>query len=131
MRITGSKSSQEGQVVLTVVVLMFTMIMITTAATLATITNTKSAYAYEQGNRAYALAETGAENAILRLLRDPTYTGETLTVDDGSAVITVTGTGTTRTVQSRATILNFTRTVQVGISYNSSILTVTSWREVF
>ncbi|MBI2405013.1 hypothetical protein HYV22_02435 [Candidatus Gottesmanbacteria bacterium] len=72
----------------------------------------------------------GAENALLRLLRMPTYTGETLTIATGSVTVGVTG-GDTKTIVSRGTIGNVTRTVQVIVSFVNGIWTIASWKEVF
>jgi hypothetical protein len=130
MKITNKQSNhtgENGQVVLTIVVLMVVMILITTAATFSSIANTHSAYVFQEGNRAYDLAETGMENALLRLLRSPTYTGETLTVGDGTVVVTKSGT----TLTSTATLGSFVRKIQVVIVYNNNILTVSTWKEIF
>jgi hypothetical protein len=79
---------------------------------------------------AFQVAESGAENAIIRLLRDPNYTGETLTVGTGTAVITVTGT-TTKTIISSGTNGSYLRKVQIVVGYVNNVLTISSWEEVY
>ena len=76
------------------------------------------------------MAESGAENALLRLLRDPSYTGETLTIDTGTVTVVVTG-AATKTITSTATSGNFVRKVQVVAGYTNGIFSITSWQEVF
>jgi|AACY02.16.fsa_nt_gi hypothetical protein len=120
---------RSGQVVLTVVVFMVVLVVITTGATLMTVTNTKSTTVYAQGVRAYALAESGAENALMRLLRDPAYTGETLVLEDGTAEVTVSFVGDDGTVVSTGTVGNYERTIEVDVSYNNNILSIIDWRE--
>lgn len=80
------------------------------------------------GNEALDVAEAGVENALLRLLRDPSYTGETLTVGSGSATITVTGTNP-KTITSLGIVGSHRRTIQAVASDSAGVLTVTSWRE--
>jgi hypothetical protein len=82
----------------------------------------------QSGAVAYDIAESGVENALLRLLRDPSYTGETVTIGSGSAIITVTGT-TQRTITSQGIYGDFRRTIQAVATDSAGILTVTSWTE--
>ena len=93
--------------------------------------NSLSAQKLEQGTVSYYVAESGAENAMLRLLRDPNYTGETLTIDGTTVVATVSQSGSDYTVTSDATSGNFKRKVQVTASFVNNAFTVSSWKEVF
>ena len=86
---------------------------------------------FQQGSIAYEIAQAGVENAKLRLLRDPDYTGETLPVGDGSAEITVTKNGTDYTILSQGTIGNFKRQVEVSATYSNNLLVITSSGEVY
>lgn len=122
--------SQKGQTLVTLLVFMVIGITITTAAVMMTIVNTQNATKFQEGLIAYQVAESGAENAIIRLLRDPSYTGETLTVGAGTATITVSGT-TTKTITSSGVNGNYLRKVQVVASYVNNVLTITSWQETF
>ena len=122
--------SQNGQTLVTLLVFMVIGITITTAAVMMTIVNTQNATKFQEGLIAYQVAESGAENAIIRLLRDPSYTGETLTVGAGTATITVSGT-TTKTITSSGVNGNYLRKVQVVASYVNNVLTITSWQETF
>ncbi|MCX7997277.1 MAG: hypothetical protein N2691_06030 [Patescibacteria group bacterium] len=122
---------QSGMIVITVVVFMMVAILITTAATLTTVVNTRNTTLYEYGTRAYAMAESGAENALLTLLRNPGYTGETLTLDGGTVTVSVTRAGSNRTITSTSNLDTFTRSVQVEVTYINNVMTITSWREVY
>ena len=77
------------------------------------------------------VAESGMENALLLLLRNPNYVGETLTVGTGTATITVTGNSTTKTITSIGRINNYLQTVEVIVTYNNTIMTITSWEEKY
>lgn len=116
--------TQQGQ---TLVILLFFMVLsitITTAAVLMNFANAQSTTTLVQGNDAYTIADSGMENALLRLLRNPGYTGETLTVGSGTAVSTVTGVGTQAspfTVTAKGTsVNNFVRTIQTTAYFDSN-----------
>lgn len=106
------------------------LVTITTAAVAIGITSTRDTTSLSLGEEAVAVASTGAENAVLRLLRDGSYTGETnLPIGAGSATITVTGT-TPKTITSTGTVSGMIRKIEVIVAIVNGQLTVTSWREL-
>lgn len=136
MKLVNHKSSiinyqflHRGQALITLLVFTVISIIITTGAVSVIIINSKSTSKFQQGVDAYYVAESGAENGLLRLLRDPSYTGETLTVGDGIATISVTGTST-KTLTSVGKIGNFTKTIQITATYVNNILSIRSWKEI-
>lgn len=124
-------NSGRGQALITL--LFFTVIAttVTSAAVVIIVVNSLSGAKFQQGSIAYQVAQTGIENAKLRLLRDPNYAGETLPVGNGSAVVTVTKNGTNYTILSKGTIGNFMRQVQVEATYANNLFVVTTSQEVF
>lgn len=121
---------ESGQALVTLLIFMVIGITVTSAAVVLIMTGSQSSSKFQEGLIAHQIAESGAENAMLRLLRNPSYTGETLTVGDGTATITVTGSNP-KTIQSTGVNGNFRRTIQVIADDSSGPLTVTSWREIF
>lgn len=124
-----TKQSTSGQAL---VILLFYMIIAITLATTAVavvVSDSLSITQSEQGAHALEVAEAGAENALIRLLRSTTYTGEILTVGSGSATVTVTGINT-KTITSVGTIGGYSRTVQVTAALVNGVLSVTSWQEI-
>lgn len=79
--------------------------------------------------QALALAESGAEEALIQLLRNPGYNAETLTTTAGVATITVTGTNP-KTIISSAVVSTYRRRIQVVAGYTGGILSVQSWQEI-
>ncbi|MDQ5951174.1 MAG: hypothetical protein QG639_451 [Patescibacteria group bacterium] len=120
---------QAGSVLITLLIFVVVSLIIVSSAVLLVVDSTVITTNQQIGTTAISIAESGAENAILRLLRDPSYTGETLTVGTGTAVITVTGT-TPMVVRSVGTLGDFERTVEVLVARQNGVLTVTSWKEV-
>lgn len=124
-----NKNSTRGSTLITLLVFMIVALSVTTTAVAILIVNSQSGSMQEQGTEAYGAAESGIENAIIRLLRNPAYTGETLSVGLNTAVITVSGIGP-YTITSTGTRGNYTRKVQAIIDYTDGILTVASWKEI-
>ena len=84
----------------------------------------------EEGGHALETAESGAENALLRLLRNPVYGGETMTTDNGFAYITVADLGSGKTITSRGVTGEYSRSVEVRVSIANGVITITSWKEL-
>jgi hypothetical protein len=119
---------QSGQTLVAMIAFIAMLTTITTSATMITVANILTTSKYTMGQDALSVAESGADNALYRLVRDPTYTGETLTIGSGTATITVSGTSP-KTITSIGASGNFRRTIVVTATQTSNILTVTSWVE--
>ncbi len=120
------KLNQKGTALITLLFFMTIFVSVITAIVLIVLNTISAGSNLEQGTLAYYAAETGAENALLRLLRDPNYTGETMTVDQGTVVIDV----SSGVITSTATVGNSIRKIQVQTVYNNNVLTTTSWTEI-
>lgn len=121
---------ENGQALITLLFFVIIGITVTTSAIIIIGVDILSGTKLQQSTIAYEVAESGADNALLRLLRDPTYTGETMNIGTNTATITVTGSGP-YTIVSTGTVGNFTRKIQIVATYNDNLLTVTSRQEVF
>jgi hypothetical protein len=122
------RSSQSGQALVALLCFMAMAITITTAATIVTLVNSQTTSKYALGQEALSIAEAGVDNAMLRLVRDPSYTGETLTVGTGTATITVSG-APSYTITSVGVMSSFRRTVQATATRLNNTLVISSWRE--
>ena len=120
--------SQAGQTLIILLVFMIMTVTLTTAAVAVVLNNSITAQHLEEGAEALEISESGAENAVIRLVRDTAYTGETLTLGDGSVTVSVSGT-TTKTVVARSTVGNATRTTTVTVAIVNGVVTVQSWNE--
>jgi len=120
---------KKGQALITLLIFMSMAITVTTASVAVTIVNSQSTTKFTQGEEVYHIAEAGIENAILRLLRDRTYTGETLEVGSGSATITLSG-STTITITSEGINGDFRRKIQVVGELANNAFSITSWNEI-
>ncbi len=121
---------EKGQTLVTLLFFMVIAITVTTAAIMVIYINTQLQTKIQQSQSAYYVAESGMENALIRLLRDTSYTGETMTAGDGVVVIQISGTGP-YTITATGTVGNFKRQIQVVATYTNDILSIQSWKEVF
>ena len=121
----------KGQALITL--LFFTLISVTicSAAVVILMTNSLSGTKLQQGLIAYEIAKSGAENAKLRLLRNPDYQGEVVTVGEGTATIQVSSSSGTFTIISTGQAGNFKRKAQVTAAYQNYVLTFSPIKEVY
>ena len=121
--------NQKGQTLIVLLTYMIIAIIVTTASIALIINSSRGTDKVYQGANSLDIAESGAETAMIKLLRNSSYIGETLTVGSGQAVITVSGTNP-KTVLSKGSLNYFTRTIQVIITTTNNVLTITSWKEI-
>src|SRR3990167_2437649 len=80
----NNKNNQRGQALVTLLYIMVIGIAITSAIAV----NMLGGGTMQQGEYAYYAAESGIENAILKLLRNPSYDGEIVNLENGGSVTT-------------------------------------------
>lgn len=122
------KQDQVGHALAALLVFSAVAMVLLTATVAAAITSTKQVSSYDRSHEALYIAESGVENALFRLLRDPAYAGENLPVGDGIATITVSGIDPV-TITSVGTVAGFERTIVVTAGYTNYVLSVDSWEE--
>lgn len=111
------------------VVIVLLVMIVTTGAVMVGVSSMRSTTLMARGEVAHAVAESGAENAILGLLRDPSYGGEAdLRIGEGSATIVVSGSAP-KTIVSTGSALGMVRKVEVVVQFASGSWTVESWQE--
>ena len=118
--------NKTGQALVSLLVFIAVATTITAAATTVTLINSQTTGKFTQGESALTIAQAGADNAILRLLRDSAYAGEVLTVGSGTATITVGG-SSVKTITSVGKDGNFIRKLQVVGTFVNNTFTITSW----
>lgn len=119
---------QSGQTLIALLLFMMLVIAVTAAAAVITITNIRAGNGYAQSEQALMYAESGIDNALLRLSRDPSYSGETLAFTHGSVTISVSGTAV-KTIIAAGTSDAYRRTVTVTITEDNGVIHRTSWSE--
>jgi hypothetical protein len=128
------KPEFHGQALMTLIFFTIFGVTITTAAVMVIMVNSLSAARLQDGSVAYQIAQSGTDNALIRLIRDPSYTGETLTVGEGSAIITVTGAGTSADpyiITSTGDIRNSVKKIEIRANYINNKMTIITQKELF
>ena len=123
-------NQKRGQSLITLLFFVIIATSIMMAAAMVLISGSASGTRIEKGNEEYFLAESGVENALLRLVRDPAYSGETLEIPDGTAIIEITQ-ANPPIILSTATVGDSVKKIQAETIYNNDVLTVSSWKEVY
>lgn len=120
---------QDGQTLVLLLVFVMVTMAIAAAAILIIATNSLSTTNVSQGLATRQMAESGTEKALLQILRDPSYKGETFTLGTGTVTTSVSGT-TTLTIDSSATNGDFVKRVEVIATYSNNVLTPVSWKDL-
>lgn len=121
--------NSKGQAMITVLFIMLIGMLITMASVITSINNATSTTNSEIGVTAYDLAESGAENALLKLIRNPNYTGEQYSPSIGQTItITVTGVSP-QIITSEGKIGTIAKRIQINLQYNDGVLVINSWKE--
>src|SRR5690242_833690 len=103
--------NESGQALVTLLFFIMIGITVTSAAITILIANSFGSSYAEQGTTAYFIAESGAEDALIKLVRNPSFTssGYSLAVNGGTAFVTV-GNGY---ATSSGTLANTVRKVEL------------------
>ncbi len=134
--IWSKENGNKGQSLVTLLVFVVVASTITAAATAIMINSSQASSQVAQSFVSTGVAESGIENALIRLLRDPNYTGTgyngepALTLGNGTATITVTGVNP-KTITSVGLEDNHSKTIEVSVTYNNNIMTITDWHESY
>jgi len=126
---------KDGQALISILLLVaLALVFITTTAVIFS-AETDLSFNTRKSNEIYYNGEAVIENAILRLERNPSYSGETLTFDDGNSTINiVAGPGPTQktiNIKSISSSQKFIRSFKVIVDMGTDGKTVNlvSWRE--
>jgi hypothetical protein len=118
---------QGGQALIMLLFFIMIGITITTTAILIIAGNSLAATDVQQGEVARQMAETGAENALLQILRG-NYANESIILPEGTIEVTITNGGNI-TIDSVGTAGNYVKKVRVTAT-KDGMMDVTSWKEI-
>jgi len=123
-------SNKSGQILTSVIVFMAFGLSVIALSSVLTIINIQSTAKNSESTKTLSYAEAGAEEAILRLVRDPGYSGGTLLIDDVSVLVVVTGDAVNKTISSTAAYNGFTKKIEAAVSLADSKVSLLSWKQV-
>ncbi len=123
--------NQGGQTLIVLLIFVLVAVSVTTASIFIVTANSLASSDSSRGITTKQMADSGIETAYLKILRDPTYSGETISdLEGGSVTITVSWVGSTGTIVSTAINGSFTRTVESVVTTSQNVLNQVSWKEI-
>ena len=123
--------NNPGQAFITLVLFVAIAMSVISGTIIIIVVNSFGASLSEKSILVHQSAENGIENALVHLLRDPDYAGETLSpiINSYNTVISVTGNDNNKTIVSTASSSNITKAITAKIFYNNNVMTVTYWQD--
>ncbi len=128
MFFSQKKIFKGSAAIITVVIVAAAALLMTVSATQLGMGDMEISYQSQKSGEAFAIADGCVEEALRRLRTDQSYTGATLSLGAGSCIISVSGSGASRTVTTNSTVGNFNATVQATISITANVISVTNWQ---
>ena len=125
----GRRQASAGHALVTLLVVIAASMVMISAAVVLTIVTSEASSLVLRSQQTLMVAEAGLEEALMRLLRDPNYTGGTLTLGSSTATITVTGSNP-KTVLATAETGAISRRVQVLVTEDMGMMVVSDWKEL-
>ena len=122
-------NENKGQALVTLLVFTAVALVIAGGIAMLAVSSTQSTSLYTQNINAYYLAEAGIENALIQLIRDSNYRGETLNLENGTVTITVSGRDD-RSITAVGDTGTYKRTIEVKGTYEENKFIITSWKEI-
>jgi len=123
------KNSETGQVLVSLLLFVLAATIIISGAVVITVINSQTTSGFVSGEEAFEAAESGIDNALVRLLRDSSYSGEVVSIGSGTATINVSG-GSTKTIISEGVVGNAHRKIQVIVNLANDSFSQVSWNEI-
>lgn len=120
---------------MTVVIISGITLAIATTIALSGINEMFSGTDLSKTHEVLEIADGCAEEAYFRLKKNPSYTGGTIPYAGGNCTATISGSGSSRTITSSATLDDFTRTISSEVTFTSNIagntegIDLTEWSE--
>ncbi len=123
---------KKAQALITLIVFIAIAMVIISATVTMIAVNSEAASVSQQSLLLREAAENGIENALLRLIRDPGYSGETIpaALNSYDTVVSVTGDDINKTIISTATSNNYQRKIMAKITYNDNVLKIIFWQDI-
>jgi hypothetical protein len=132
MKVKTLPIEPKGQALITLLFFMSIAVTILSASALILATNIQASSTTEKGLIAYAAAESGAEDGMLHLLRQPSGSPTTLSydIDDAHVDVTITPNVPNSVIVSKGTYNGSVRKIQIQTTNTNGVIAVSSWQEI-
>ncbi|MFC1655331.1 hypothetical protein ACFL3C_00505 [Patescibacteria group bacterium] len=124
------RKTNEGAAVLIIVIIMGSaMLLIALSLGISSISENLINLYQSQSSRLSLSIDGCAEEALIRLNRDNSYNEETLSIGGTSCTISVSGSGSSRTINVAGTKSDYSRELEIAVNI-SPTYAITSWQEL-
>lgn len=124
-------STQKGFMAISVVILISAAVLIiATTVALVGVGEAQSSLSINKGESNLSLVEGCAEDYLLKIRSNPTYTASAITRPEGTCSIVINSGNPNWDVIISSTDLNFKRKVQLKFTRGLNTITLTSWKEI-
>ena len=120
--------NQKGSALVTLLIFVTTGIIVISGAVAVTLINTQGTSEFGSGEKVLQIAESGAEEAVQKIIRDYDYSGGTINIGSGQVTVSVSG-AATKTIESVGSLGDYERTIQVTVEIVDDTITVVGWIE--
>ena len=128
-----SRQGRDGQALVGLLSFMAVGVIVISAAVVTTLVNTQTTSSYFLGERNFSFAESGAEDANLRLLRNPNFVNSTTTYSlfspTVSVILGVSG-ASSKTIAITAQFDGLIRKFQATGSFSGTVYTPSTLQEI-
>ena len=125
------KNERGAAALIVIIVLLAVMVLVVSRVALTGLDELAANQSSQLGTTNVLSAESCVEEVMLRLSRDNTYGGGSLSMGDTSCTMSVSGTPCgSCTIDVTANALNFTRRVRAEVTVTGSVVDVINWNEV-
>ncbi len=119
-----------GQALIPVLIIIVLVLSLGVAALDVSISNILLSVYEQEGRRVYLKTESALEEGFLKLLRNPSYAGESLQLEETSCTIEVSGLTSTKTVTAICNSGKSVRKIQAQADFYLGRMTVLWIREI-
>lgn len=125
-------NNKGAAAILTVVIVGAATLLMAYSASILGLGELEMGYLSQKGEETFFLTDGCIEEAMHRLRKDNDYSGSTLNLGNGSCIISVSGSGLSRTITATGTIGVHTKVINTELLLNTSTTSarILSWDEV-
>lgn len=126
-----SQDKRGAAALLLVTILGMVALLMAIGASRLSLGEIEMGYNEQKGAEAFSAADGCAEDALLHLHYNVTYTGGSLTQGNGTCIITVARAGNLYTIDATGIVDSYRKKIEITLAVdNSMMITINSWKEV-
>ncbi len=123
------KYNTGSTMIATTIIVLFTALVIAVSIQYQSIGELVMSYGDQQSEQSFELAQSCINEALMRVKTNNNYTGGSYVIGSGSCVLSVSGSGATRTLSISATVGQSIRKIIANISISATDISITGWKE--